>query len=72
MTDAGQSWDAELAGLPPGRDTELLAEAGGLLMGRFLLTPGTGRPTVEQRLVAVGLVDQAAAALAGARLAGQR
>jgi K+-sensing histidine kinase KdpD len=69
---AGQTWDAELAGLPPGRDTELLAEAGGLLMGRFLLTPGPGRPTVEQRLVAVGLAGQAAAALASARLAGLR
>jgi K+-sensing histidine kinase KdpD len=69
---AGQNWDAELAGLPPGRDTELLAEAGGLLMGRFLLTPGDGRPAVEQRLVAVGLASQAAAALASARLAGHR
>jgi K+-sensing histidine kinase KdpD len=69
---AGQTWDAELAGLPPGRDTELLAEAGGLLMGRFLLTPGDGRPTVEQRLVAVGLASQAASALANARLAGHR
>jgi hypothetical protein len=39
-------------------------------MGRFLLTPGDGRPTVEQRLVAAGLAGQAAAALAGARLAG--
>jgi hypothetical protein len=60
-------------GLPPGRETELLAEAGGLLQGRFLLTPGPqARPTLEQRLVAVGLADQAAAALAGARLAGLR
>jgi hypothetical protein len=69
---AGQTWDVTLAGLPPGRDTELLAEAGGLLQGRFLLTPGPGRPTVEQRLVAIGLADQAGAALAGARLAGRR
>lgn len=69
---AGQTWDAALAGLPPGQDTELLAEAGGLLQGRFLLTPGPGRPTLEQRLVAIGLADQAGAALAGASLAGQR
>ena len=41
-------------------------------MGRFLLTPGHGRPGPEQRLAAVGLADQAAAALAGARLAGLR
>ena len=67
VTSAGQTWDTELAGLPPGQDTELLAEAGGLLQGRFLLTPGPGRPTPEQRLIAAGLADQAGAALAGAR-----
>jgi hypothetical protein len=72
IVSAGQTWDIELAGLPPGRDTELLAEAGGLLMGRFLLTPGPGRPALEQRLAAIGLADQAAAALAGARLADLR
>jgi hypothetical protein len=67
---AGQTWDVGLAGLPPGRDTELLAESGGLLQGRFLLTPAPGaRPGLEQRLVAVGLADQAGAALAGTRLA---
>jgi hypothetical protein len=69
VVTAGQTWATGLAGLPPGRDTELLAEAGGLLQGRFLLTPGPGRPTLEQRLVAVGLADQVGAALAGARLA---
>jgi hypothetical protein len=70
---AGQTWDAGLVGLSPGWDTELLAEAGGLLQGRFLLTPGPhARPALEQRLVAFGLGDQAAAALAGARLAGLR
>ena len=73
VVTGGQTWDAELVGLPPGRDTELLAEAGGLLQGRFLLTPGpAARPTLEQRLVAVGLADQAGAALAGARLASSR
>jgi hypothetical protein len=39
IVTAGQTWDVEVVGLPPGRDTELLAEAGGLLQGRFLLTP---------------------------------
>jgi hypothetical protein len=34
---APRSWPWRRAA--PGRDTELLAEAGGLLMGRFLLTP---------------------------------
>jgi K+-sensing histidine kinase KdpD len=70
IVTAGQTWDTEHAGLPPGRDTELLAEASGLLQGRFLLTPGARtRPSLEHRLVAIGLADQAAAALAGARLA---
>jgi K+-sensing histidine kinase KdpD len=69
---AGQTWDVALSGLPPHRDTELLAEAGGLLMGRFLLSPGSGRPTLEERLVAVGLAGHAGAALAGARLAALR
>jgi uncharacterized protein DUF4118 len=69
VTD-GQTWDVELLGLPPERNIELLAEAGGLLQGRFLLTPGPGtRPGLEQRLVAIGLADQTGAALAGARLA---
>jgi hypothetical protein len=59
-------WDIERYGPPPGRDIELLAEAGGLLQGRFLLTPGPGtRPALEQRLVAVALADQAGAALSG-------
>jgi K+-sensing histidine kinase KdpD len=59
--------------LPPGLDTELLAEAGGLLQGRFLLTPGTGATTTtEQRLVAVAFADQAGAALGSARLAVRR
>jgi K+-sensing histidine kinase KdpD len=66
---AGQTWDVQIAGMPPGRDTELLAEVGGLLVGRFLLSPGAGRPALEQRRVAVGLADQAGAALASARLA---
>jgi Domain of unknown function (DUF4118) len=71
ITTAGHSWDTEYEGLPPGRETELLAEAGGLLQGRFLLTPGPGtRPSLEQRLVAIGLADQAGAALASARRAG--
>jgi K+-sensing histidine kinase KdpD len=65
---ARQAWDADRDGLPPSIATELLAEAGGLLQGRFLMTPLPGaRPTLEQRLVAVALADQAGAALASAR-----
>jgi K+-sensing histidine kinase KdpD len=68
VVSGGQVWDADRDGLPPGTDTELLAEAGGLLQGRFLLTPGTGKPLpLEQRLAAVAFADQAGAALAGSR-----
>ena len=38
----GRVWDAGREGLPGGTGTELLAEAGGLLQGRFLLTPVPG------------------------------
>jgi len=56
-----------------GRPPELLAEAGGLLQGRFLLTPGPRvQLTLEQRLVAVALADQAAAALGGGQLASRQ
>jgi len=73
IVSGGRVWDVEGEGLPPGRDIELLAEAGGLLQGRFLLTadPGT-RPALEQRLVAVALADQVGAALSGSQLAGHR
>ena len=51
--------------LPHGTDTELLVETGGLLQGRFLMTPGPEtRSALEQRLVAVGFTDQVGAALA--------
>lgn len=59
-----QSWDPDRDGLPGG-DLELLVENGGLLQGRFLMTPLPGaRPTLEQRLVAISLAEQAGAALA--------
>jgi K+-sensing histidine kinase KdpD len=68
VMSGGRVWDADREGLPPGTDTELLAEAGGLLQGRFLLTPGTGKPlTLEQRLAAVTFADQAGAALSAGR-----
>ena len=47
--------------------TGLLAEAGSLLQGRVLPIPGPRvHLTLKQRLVAVALADQAAAALARA------
>ena len=57
-----RAWDGEAEGLPRDRETKLLVERGGILQGRFLLTPDT-RPPLEQRLVAVALVDQVGAAL---------
>jgi hypothetical protein len=69
----GRVRDVERDGLPAGADIELLAEAGGLLQGRFLLTPRPGvRPSLEQRLVAVAFADQAAAALSCRQPAGRR
>jgi K+-sensing histidine kinase KdpD len=54
--------------LPHGTDTELLAETGGLLQGRFLMTPGPQtHSTLEQRLVAVGFADQVGPALASSQ-----
>jgi hypothetical protein len=70
VTMTRQSWDADRDGLPFSIDTELLAEADGLLMGRFLMSPLPGaHPALEQRLVAIALADQAGAALANARRA---
>jgi K+-sensing histidine kinase KdpD len=64
VTAAGRPWDADADGLPPGADIELLAESGGILRGRFLMTPLPGaHPTHEQRLLAVAFADQAGAAL---------
>jgi hypothetical protein len=60
-------------GLPGGTGTELPVEAGGRLQGRFLLAPGSRvQLPLEQRLVAVALADQAAAALASGQLASRR
>ena len=40
-------------------------ENGGLLQGRFLMTPGPGaRPSLEQRLLAAAFAGQAGPALA--------
>ena len=65
VTIGQRAWDVDAEGFPSGSDTELLAESGGLLQGRFLMTPAPGaRPTLEQRLLAVALADQVGAALA--------
>jgi K+-sensing histidine kinase KdpD len=67
-----QPWDVDAEGFPPGTDTELLVEGGGVFQGRFLMTPTPGaRPTLEQRLLAVALADQVGAALATSHPVGQ-
>lgn len=67
----GRRWDVERDGLPAG-DTELLVENRGVLQGRFLMTPLPGaRPTLEQRLLAVALADQAGASIATSHAVGQ-
>jgi K+-sensing histidine kinase KdpD len=65
VTAGDQAWDVDAMGFPAGTDTELLVENGGILQGRFLMTPAPGgRPTLEQRLLAIAFADQAGAALA--------
>jgi K+-sensing histidine kinase KdpD len=71
VTGAGR-WDVARDGLPPDTDTELLVEHGGVLQGRFLMTPAPGaRPSGEQRLLAIAFADQVAAALAAGQTAGR-
>jgi hypothetical protein len=54
--------------IPPGTDTELLVESGGVLPGRFLMAPVRGAPrTLEQWLRTVAFADQAGTALTGSR-----
>ena len=66
---AGRGADA--AGSPGAGDTELLVESGGILQGRFLMTPDPGaQPTVEQRLLAIAFADQVGASLAASHPVG--
>jgi K+-sensing histidine kinase KdpD len=57
-------WDIDTQGLPTSDETELAVSSGSGYKGRFLMTPIPGtRLTLTQRLVAVSLADQVAAAL---------
>lgn len=57
-------WDVEQAGLP-GEEIELRVFGGGQYFGRFMMRPNPGsRPSLQARLVAVTLADQAGRALA--------
>ena len=57
-------WDVETVGLPAG-EIELRVFGGGQYYGRFIMRPKPGsRPSLQARLVAVTLADQAGRALA--------
>lgn len=61
VVNVGMRWPAREIGLP-GPESELIAQWRGQVQGRFVLTPTRGAPvTLEQRIVAVALVDVVAA-----------
>jgi hypothetical protein len=63
LTVGRRRWNIDERGWPP-EEIELRASGGGRFQGRFMLTPAPGaRPTLQARLVAVTLADQAGAAL---------
>ncbi len=62
-------WDVEQRGLP-GEEIELRTFGGGQYYGRFMLKPKPGsKPSLQARLVAVTLADQAGRALAASQAA---
>jgi hypothetical protein len=61
----GMRWPARQIGLP-GPEAEILAKWRGRIVGRFVITPSPGvAVSLEQRIVAVAVVDLAAAYLVG-------
>jgi hypothetical protein len=63
VTVGRHSWNPDTDGRPGG-EIELRAYGNGRYLGRFMLTPGPGPvPSLQARLVAVTLADQAGAAL---------
>jgi hypothetical protein len=63
LTGRGR-WDVEKAGLP-GKEIELRTFGNGQYYGRFMLRPKPGsRPSLQARLVAVTLAEQAGRVLA--------
>jgi hypothetical protein len=62
-------WDVELSGLP-GEEIELRTFGGGQYFGRFMLKARPGsRPSLQARLVAVTLADQAGRAFGASQAA---
>jgi len=67
VVTAHRTWDVGEFGFPAG-EIELRTFAGGEFCGRFMLTPKpTSRPSVQARLVAVTLADQAGRAIGAAK-----
>jgi hypothetical protein len=65
VLNVGMRWPAEEIGIP-GPESEIVAQWRGQVQGRFVLTPTRGSPvTLEQRIVAVALVDVVAAYVGG-------
>ena len=63
VLNAGMRWPVREIGIP-GPESEIVAQWRGQAQGRFVLTPTRGAPvTLEQRIVAVALVDIVAAYL---------
>jgi hypothetical protein len=69
VTVGGSSWDVQLSGLPA-EEIELRTYGNGQYYGRFMLraTPGS-QPSLQARLVAVTLADQAGRAFGASRTA---
>jgi K+-sensing histidine kinase KdpD len=67
-----QRWDVEEFGFPAG-EVEIRTFSGGDYIGRFMLVPKpASKPSLQARLVAVTLADQAGRALGSAGTAGAR
>jgi hypothetical protein len=63
-------WEVERSGLPA-EEIELRTFGGGQYHGRFMLKPGPGsKPSLQARLVAVTLADQAGRAFRASHGAG--
>ncbi len=63
IVHAGVSWPAEESGIP-GPESEILVQWHGEMVGRFMLTPASGRPVaLRPRIVAVSVANLVGASL---------
>jgi K+-sensing histidine kinase KdpD len=72
VTYNGHEYNVARLGLPTDTEVALVAQSGGVIRGRFLLTAATriARPSQEQLRVAAALADQVGAAIAAPNLNG--